>query len=102
MILRELMSYRVGHYRNFHFQAGTDQPGDGWDEPEPYPVERLYTNEQERTEMNYAFSLITTPFRSTGCKCYRLFYWYYECFLLDECQCQYNCCKILHCRYIRD
>lgn len=109
-VLRELMSYRIEHYRDYHKHYCPDDDWDG----DSYPEEDLYTNEQERAEIEYALSTQTSRHEpriatlysltscpcSIHCQCDRTFYWYYTCFLLNECHCVESCLEKLPCRHI--
>ncbi len=109
--LKELMSYRVKHYRNYHKYYRSDDDWDG----DSYPEKDLYTKEQERAEIEYALSKQTSFFTrhepliatlhlllscpcSIHCQCDRTFYWYYEGFLFNESQCAEYCLEKLPCR----
>ena len=102
-VLQELISCRVEHYRNNHKIYRPD--------------DALCNNEQEREEVEFLLNkqssfysrhdpLIVTLHASETCsctlrcECNRQFYWYYHCYLLDECSCRENCLTALPCRHI--
>ena len=110
-LLQELISCRVEHYRNYHKTFRPDDDVD-WDD-EPYPEYSLYDNDQEREEVKnllneevkYDPPIITLYALETcsctlGCECNRQFYWYYYCYLSDECFCREDCLTALACRHI--